>query len=44
MCEHVRAVSVERFTQRRGFLSDQAMSEVMKRLKVLLMLGRKGAA
>jgi mRNA interferase MazF len=44
MCEHIRAVSVDRFTKRRGVLSDQTMDEVMKRLKVLLMLGRKGVA
>ena len=44
MCEHIRAVSVERFTKCRGVLDEQTMDEVMKRLKVLLMLGRKGVS
>lgn len=41
MCEHVRAVSADRFIARRGELAEHTMDEVMKRLKVLLMLGRK---
>ena len=43
MCEHIRSVSGERFIRKRGVLADEAMDEVMKRLKVLLLLGRKGA-
>lgn len=44
MCEHIRSVSADRFISRRGQLTDETMDEVMKRLKVLLLLGRKGAA
>jgi mRNA-degrading endonuclease toxin of MazEF toxin-antitoxin module len=43
MCEHIRSVSADRFVRKRGVLRDQTMDEVMKRLKVLLLLGRKGA-
>ena len=43
MCEHIRSVSADRFIRKRGVLKDQTMDEVMKRLKVLLLLGRKGA-
>ena len=42
MCEHIRSVSADRFINKRGVLEDETMDEVMKRLKVLLLLGRKG--
>lgn len=44
MCEHIRAVSADRFITKRGELRDETMEELMKRLKVLLLLGRKGTA
>jgi mRNA interferase MazF len=39
MCEHIRAVSRERLLARRGKLDEATMVEVLKRLKVLLLLG-----
>lgn len=41
MCEHIRSVALERFVNKRGEFSDATMEEVVKRLKVLLLLGRK---
>jgi mRNA interferase MazF len=41
MCEHVRSVSTVRLARRRGRVSDETMSEVVKRLKVLLLLGAR---
>lgn len=38
MVEHLRAVSQERFTDKRGELSSETMNELIKRMKVLLLL------
>jgi len=43
MSEHIRSVSADRFTQRRGHLRPETMDQLMKRLKVLLLMGSKGA-
>lgn len=43
MCEHVRSVSADRFTKKRGDLDRKTMEELIKRLKVLLLMGAKGA-
>jgi mRNA interferase MazF len=43
MCEHLRSVAADRFVERRGKLEPTTMEELMKRLKVLLLMGRKGA-
>lgn len=43
MCEHVRSVSADRFANKRGDLESTTMEELIKRLKVLLLMGPKGA-
>ena len=43
MSEHIRSVSADRFLQKRGNLDPKTMEELMKRLKVLLLMGPKGA-
>jgi mRNA interferase MazF len=43
MCEHIRSVSADRFANKRGDLEPTTMDELMKRLKVLLLIGPKGA-
>jgi mRNA interferase MazF len=43
MSEHIRSVSADRFTHKRGDLQPRTMEELMKRLKVLLLMGSKGA-
>jgi mRNA interferase MazF len=43
MSEHIRSVSADRFDQKRGDLDPRTMEELMKRLKVLLLMGPKGA-
>lgn len=41
MCEHVRSIALERLLERRGKLEAATMNEVVKRLKVLLLLGAR---
>jgi mRNA interferase MazF len=41
MCEHVRSVSLVRFGSKRGEVTKGTMEEVLKRLKVLLLLGAR---
>lgn len=43
MCEHIRSVSADRFASKRGALDSRTMDELVKRLKVLLLMGPKGA-
>lgn len=43
MCEHIRSVSADRFASKRGALDVKTMDELIKRLKVLLLMGQKGA-
>ena len=43
MSEHIRSVSADRLVQKRGDLDRNTMEELMKRLKVLLLMGPKGA-
>jgi mRNA interferase MazF len=43
MCEHIRSVSADRFASKRGALEGETMDELVKRLKVLLLMGQKGA-
>ena len=43
MCEHIRSVSADRFASKRGALDVKTMDELVKRLKVLLLMGSKGA-
>ncbi len=43
MCEHIRSVSTGRFASKRGSLDQTTMDELMKRVKVLLLMGPKGA-
>ena len=39
MCEHVRSVSLTRFEEQRGRVDGTTMDDVVKRLKVLFLLG-----
>lgn len=43
MCEHIRSVSADRFASKRGALEVKTMNELVKRLKVTLLMGSKGA-
>lgn len=39
MCEHVRSISHARFDEQRGRVNPTTMDDVVKRLKVLFLLG-----
>lgn len=41
LCEQIRTASVHRFANRRGRLDQTTMDEIVKRLKVLLLVGAK---
>jgi mRNA interferase MazF len=43
MCEHIRSVSADRLASKRGALDAKTMDELVKRLKVLLLMGSRGA-
>jgi mRNA interferase MazF len=41
MCEHIRSVSLDRLVVRRARVRERTMDEVLKRIKVLLLLGSR---